>query len=223
MASVCTLTGKLLDLSGGPLSFVTIEAEMDVPPGHPGALTTDAYVPSLKASASTDKAGNFSLKLLQGATVRVQLPNADYTYPMTVPPKSSAVLVDYLFPRLTLMDFAEASLSGETWSLGDLTFESDDLVEVAAGETLNVAIRLTYSNAEVKFRDPLTVTTSQGTHTAPKAYVLGVTLPAPGDVVVTPDYAVSPVDPDYTALPVMLLPLDGHNVADPDPLTVRFV
>ena len=95
MAETCVVTGTVLNLDGTPNTDVQVKATVESTcMDQGGQLVDDAGVTSQQIDAFTDDSGQFSITLLRGARVRLE-----------IQPINLRKIV--LIPDLDTVDFAE--------------------------------------------------------------------------------------------------------------------
>lgn len=86
LAPQCTVTGTVVDLQGNPVFNTEVRAEL---------LTVEGFsndgqgIVDTEVSVLTDAVGGFSMILIQGATVRFEIPKANWSRPVLIPEKGS--------------------------------------------------------------------------------------------------------------------------------------
>lgn len=93
-ATTCVVTGNVVDIGGNPL----VSTDVVFRPPHVPSAPGGALVGSGIIRTMTDAFGNFSVKLLRGASVLVDIEKAGIHYIVTVPDLPSVGLVDLLPP-----------------------------------------------------------------------------------------------------------------------------
>ena len=106
----CVITGYIRDLTGNAMGgSVLIFRYIHYPIA---VSTTTLHIKErLVARAGSD--GKFTIKLLQGAKVKIEIPGrvVDMVRICNIPSTATANIIDILFPRVTSADFAETTLS----------------------------------------------------------------------------------------------------------------
>lgn len=229
MGTTCALSGTLINLDGTAMSFAHLRAEYIGVPGSGGVLFQNKLAPSPHAiSAYTAKDGTFVINLMQGVCFDVFLPGEDDPVRMLVPAEDNGRLADYLYPRPSEIDWSELSVGVDgTVTYPDLSYHHDGgflHVELNAGETINIALRVKYSDGRVTAftSDALSATPNPG-YAVIEGQALAITQPNPGDVTVVTQNVDDPFEIDDSALPVILIPESDFDITLPVDLAVRFV
>lgn len=143
VANYCTVSGYLRNITSAALrgSYVVFRYI-----SSPAAYSTNVLFTGERHVARADSTGRVSINLLQGSSVKFEIPNRllDMVRICNIPSTSSADLIDIIFPRVTTMAFDSATESlsaGETKSL-TLTGTLSD------GESLDVGSAATLASSD---------------------------------------------------------------------------
>jgi len=91
---VCVVTGNIVDIGGNGMRLEPINFR---PRNVPGAVGNSIIAAGL-IQTTTDAFGNFSVALIRGSTVIVEIERAAIRYQIIVPDESSASILDLLPP-----------------------------------------------------------------------------------------------------------------------------
>ena len=86
LAPQCEVTGTVIDLQGNPVFNETVRAEL---------LSVEGFsdegqgVVNNEVTVKTNALGEFKMTLIQGATVRFEIPGADWSRPVVIPEQGS--------------------------------------------------------------------------------------------------------------------------------------
>jgi hypothetical protein len=95
MAGTCIITGEVLNLDGTPNSDVQIKAWVDSTcMDQGGQLVGEAGVTSKQIDAFTEDDGTFSITLLRGAKVRIEIEAIHLRKYILVPDAETALFSD---------------------------------------------------------------------------------------------------------------------------------
>ena len=227
MAATCALTGTLINLDGTPMRFAKVKATLDALPGYGGVLFLSETSPGTGyVSAYTDKNGQFTLTLTQGVCFQIELPGVDRVLRLVVPSTDTARLMDHLIPRVVSVEWSGLSIDVN----GDLTYPDltilpgPDRVELAAGGTLNVCLRVTWSTGQqVAYPATVLVAAPNPGYATVGDVALAITQAVPGDVTISETVEPDPINSDSEDLPLLLLPAEDYDITFPSDLIVRFV
>ena len=225
MASTCALTGSLIHLDGTPMKFAQVRAEVNAPLDYTGLVFLNEVAPAPRpVSTYSDKDGNFTLTLVRGMCFQLFFPGADVPLPFLVPDTDTAVLADIIFPRITQIDWSQMVVVDGDLTFPDLTITpSPDRVELAAGGSINVSLRVTYSDGRVSAFSADCIEAAPGTFTSVEQSALEITQLVPGDVVLTTSGLDDPYITLLDSLPVLQIPEQDYQVSLPSDLLIRFV
>lgn len=93
-APTCVVTGNIVDIGGDPI----FSNQLSFRPRNVPGVAGQSLLASGHIRTSTDAYGNFSVKLLRGAIVLVEIENAGIRHLITVPDTPTASLIDLLPP-----------------------------------------------------------------------------------------------------------------------------
>lgn len=124
----CLVSGTLYDVHGNPLRGAILRIRHIYMPIASG---TDSLVLQESQRVISNADGEVEFTLIQGAKVRIELPNrsSDFVRTVTVPEEDEADIVSILFPHLVSVEFDE-----------------DDPVEVSVGDRFSIGATGTLSD-----------------------------------------------------------------------------
>lgn len=93
-APICVVTGNIVDIGGSPLAIETIVFR----PLYVPVVAGPSIVAAGIIRTSTDAFGNFSVKLLRGMQILVEIDRAGIRYQILVPDLPTAPILDLLPP-----------------------------------------------------------------------------------------------------------------------------
>ena len=92
-AQICVVTGNILDITGAPMFTDIVFRPPHVPSTAAGSIVGAGLV-----RTTTDAFGNFSVGLIRGTSVLVEIEKAGIRYIVSIPEAASARLLDILPP-----------------------------------------------------------------------------------------------------------------------------
>lgn len=133
--SYCIVSGYLKDITGKILkgAYITFRYY-----DSPAAISPNILFLNERIVARSDSNGRVSIKLLQGARVKAEIPNRllDMIRMCNIPSTTTADLVDILFPRLASVTFKDTTATisvGEEYSIkADGNMSDGEVVDVSA-------------------------------------------------------------------------------------------
>jgi len=97
MADVCQLSGIILDADGSPRPSIQVRATIkSTQQDQGGQVAAGAGVTSAPITGYTDDTGTFTVQLLQGATVLLEIPEINLRKEVLIPAVANADFLDLI-------------------------------------------------------------------------------------------------------------------------------
>lgn len=148
----CLLSGTLYDPTGSPLSFASIEIYPDAVPGMGGIrdMGANGFYTGHVIQVCTNRAGEFSVRLLQGIRVRASVPGVIEHVKFCVPSTGTANFFDYAMPCPQSLEWVRV----EDGLMYALDLSGGRSVETEVEELLELALAVVWSDGVFTAIDP---------------------------------------------------------------------
>ena len=139
----CTISGFLKDISGNGLGGYAIRLRYIFKPYVYGS---DTLLLKEYQTITADNTGKITFKLLQGSTVKVEIPgrSMDYARECVVPSELSLTLIGFLFPYAKSVLF---STTTKTLAV-DATYTPEGTVTLTDGTTVDLPSGATFASSD---------------------------------------------------------------------------